>query len=91
LLDSIHRFLGGRVEVAGDGAGAHIVLWLRRGATEEKTISRAAALGVAVYGISPYFLRRSTRPGILLGYSLMRESEIREGIRRLGEAIERKT
>ena len=87
LLDSIAKSLGDRVEVAGDGAGAHVVLWLRRGIREEKIITRAASRGVAVYGISPYFLRRPSRPGILLGYSLMRESEIREGLRRLREAF----
>jgi len=87
LLDSINKYLGGRVEVTGDGAGAHVVLWPKRQVEEESVIRAAAARGVGIYGISSYFLLKAKRPGILLGYSRMRESEIREGIRRLSEVL----
>jgi GntR family transcriptional regulator / MocR family aminotransferase len=40
-----------------------------------------------VYGISSYFLKKPTRTGIMLGYARLREAEIREGIRRLGEVF----
>lgn len=83
LLDSIRKWLGDRVEVTGDGAGAHIVLWPRNRAAEETVITRAASHGVGVYRISPYYLKPPERTGILLGYSRMREQEIREGIKRL--------
>ena len=87
LLDAIHNHLGDRVEVTGDGAGAHVVLWPRHRVAEQPVITRAAALGVGIYGISPYFLRRPLRTGFLLGYSRMREREISEGIRRLAEVL----
>ena len=87
LLDSIRKHLGDRVEVSGDGAGAHLVLWLRNRISEESVIAEAARRGVRVYGISPYFLRRPPRSGIMLGYSRLREAAIREGIRRLGEVF----
>lgn len=87
LLESIRKWLDKRVELTGDGAGAHIVLWLRRDIIEQAAIAAAAVRGVGVYGISPYFLRKPSRPGLLLGYSRMRESEIREGIRRLSEVL----
>src|SRR5215469_10052805 len=87
LLDSIHKYIGERVEITGDGAGAHIVLWLRGGVVEEVVIKSAALRGVGVYPISPYFLKPPTRTGIMLGYSRMRETEIREGIRRLSEVL----
>ena len=83
LLDCIHKHLGERVEITGDGAGAHIVLWPRGIVSEETVIKRATLRGVGIYGISPYFLRPPKRTGVMLGYSRMRESEIREGIRRL--------
>jgi GntR family transcriptional regulator/MocR family aminotransferase len=73
--------------MSGDGAGAHIVLWPRRRISEEAIVANAASLGVGVYGISPYYLKRPTRTGILLGYSRMREPQIREGIRRLGSVL----
>ena len=87
LLDSIHKYIGQRVEITGDGAGAHIVLWPRGGVVEEVVIKSAALRGVGVYPISPYFLKPPTRTGIMLGYSRMRETEIREGIRRLSEVL----
>ncbi|MGE5206784.1 MAG: PLP-dependent aminotransferase family protein [Chlamydiota bacterium] len=87
LLEAVRTHLGDRVQVTGEGAGAHIVLWPLRRAAEETVVARAAALGVGVYGISPYFLRRPSRPGILLGYSRLREREIREGIRRLSQIL----
>jgi GntR family transcriptional regulator/MocR family aminotransferase len=87
LLDSIRKYLGDRVDVGGDGAGAHVVLWLRPRVSVESVIAGALARGVRVYGIAPYFLKRPSRPGIMLGYSRMREAAIREGIRRLGQAF----
>ncbi len=87
LLGAIEERLGDRVEVAGDAAGAHIVLWPRRRVVEEDVIRVAAERGVGIYGITPYFLRPPRRPGFLLGYSRLRERDIREGIRRLAELL----
>ena len=86
LLESIHQWIGECVQVTGDGAGAHVVLWPRRRMSEEAVIASAALRGVGVYGVSPYFLQRP-QTGIMLGYSRMREGEIREGIRRLSEVF----
>jgi GntR family transcriptional regulator/MocR family aminotransferase len=48
LLEAIHTHLGERVEVTGDGAGAHVVLWPTRRVTEETVIAGAASRGVRV-------------------------------------------
>jgi GntR family transcriptional regulator/MocR family aminotransferase len=87
LLDAIHRHLGGRVEVSGDGAGVHLVLWPIERLSEETIIERAASRGVGVYGIAPYFLKQPSRAGLMIGYSRMKEAAIREGIRRLAEVL----
>ncbi len=87
LVDSIRKYMGDRVEVTGDGAGAHVVLWPTGTATEASIIARAAARSVGVYGISPYFLKQPSRTGILLGYSRLGEAAIHEGIRRLSEVV----
>lgn len=68
LLDAIHSHLGDRVEVTGDGAGAHVVLWPKRRLLEQAGIVAAASRGVGINGISAYFLRRTFRIGIMLGY-----------------------
>ena len=87
LLSAIRTYLGNRVEVTGDGSGAHVVLWPRRRTSEENVISRAEANGVRVYGISAYCWKKPRRTGVMLGYSRMGEAQIREGIRRLGEVF----
>ena len=87
LCEAVHKYLGNRVEMTGDGAGVHVVLWLGRDFSEKAIIEKAAARGVGVYGVSRYFLKRPSRPGLMLGYSRLKENEIREGIRRLSEII----
>jgi GntR family transcriptional regulator/MocR family aminotransferase len=87
LLEAIEKHMQGRVEVTGYGAGAHVVLWPRSRTAESTLIAKAAARGVGVYGISPYFLTPPRRRGLVLGYSRVKETDIREGIRRLGEVL----
>jgi GntR family transcriptional regulator/MocR family aminotransferase len=74
------------LEITGDGAGAHIAVWLGAGASEAEAIRRAAARGVAIYGVSRFFIGEP-RPGFLLGYAQLTVEEIDEGIRRLGDAL----
>jgi len=88
LLDAIREYLGDRMEVAGDGAGTHVVLWpTDKRIPEDAVIQHAASRGVGVYGISGYYVGRPARAGFLLGYSRMNEQGIREGIRLLGESF----
>jgi GntR family transcriptional regulator/MocR family aminotransferase len=87
LLDAVHDYLGNRVEVTGYEAGGHVVLWPRDPLSEASIIERAAERGVRVYGISGYRLRKRSQSGIILRYSRMNEKEIREGIRRLSDAV----
>jgi GntR family transcriptional regulator/MocR family aminotransferase len=87
LLEALEEHLAKRVEVSGAGAGAHVVIWPSRQLSETATVEAAAARGVGVYGIAPYFFRQPPRPGIILGYSRLRESDIREGVRRLAEVL----
>jgi len=87
LLDAVKKRLGDRVEVTGDGAGAHIVLWLDERSREETVIAAAAAEGVGVYGTAGYFLKPAPRPGLVLGYARLSDGDIREGVRRLSKAL----
>ena len=85
LLQAVQEFLGDKVRLTGDGSGAHVVLWPRGRVSEEAIIAWAAQKDVGVYGVARHFWRRPRRPGLMLGYSRMREEDIREGIRRLAE------
>jgi GntR family transcriptional regulator / MocR family aminotransferase len=87
LLDSIRRFMGERVELSGDRSGAHVVLWPTRRISETHVIGEARARGILIYGIGPYHISKPRRTGLLLGYSRLTETEIREGLRRLSEVL----
>ncbi len=87
LLEAIHKYLGDRASVTGDGAGAHVVLWPKKCVAEESLITQAAARGVGVSSISRYFLTPPSQVGLMLGYCRMNEEEIREGVRRLAEIL----
>jgi GntR family transcriptional regulator/MocR family aminotransferase len=87
LLEAIRKYLGTRVEVTGEGSGTHIVLWPTKSVSEEALVAHAASRGVGISGISPCFMTRPSRLGIILGYSRMNEREIREGVRRLSETF----
>jgi len=87
LLDSIEGFIGDRADINGDGAGAHIVLWPKRRFSEKQIVAEARARGILIYGLAPYHITKPPRVGLLLGYSRLRESEIREGIRRLSQVL----
>jgi GntR family transcriptional regulator / MocR family aminotransferase len=87
LLSAIGEFLGNRVNVTGDGAGAQVVLWPKKRVVEEEIVARAAERGVGIYGIAHCYLRRPSRPGLMLGYARLNEREIRDGVRILGEVL----
>ena len=87
LLDAIAKGMGNRMTVTGDAAGAHIVLWPQELTPEASLVQAAAAKGVRVYGIGPYYLRQPRQAALMLGYSRLGERDIREGIRRLSQVL----
>jgi GntR family transcriptional regulator/MocR family aminotransferase len=89
LLESIERYLDGRVEVSGAEGGLHILLWLRDISMRRSAdvVARAEQAGVGVYPVGPFYARPPRRTGLLLGYTSLTEKEIAEGIRRLASVV----
>jgi GntR family transcriptional regulator/MocR family aminotransferase len=89
LLESLRAHLGEAVEIAGASAGVHLVLWLRNETPGklESLLSRAAARGVGIYPIEPYYLNPPPRAGLLLGYANLDESDIRDGVGLLAQVL----
>jgi GntR family transcriptional regulator / MocR family aminotransferase len=87
LLGAIQKYLGDRVEVTGDGSGSHIVLWPKKRMIESTVITNAASRGIRIYAISHCFLKKSSRTGLMLGYTTLNEEQIDEGIRILSAVI----
>ncbi len=89
LIASLHRHFGARVEIAGENAGVHVLVWLNDVAAREgqALIERAARAGVGLYSVSPYYARPPRRAGLLFGYASLNESDISAGIHRFAEAV----
>jgi GntR family transcriptional regulator/MocR family aminotransferase len=89
LLEALTKHLGDRVEIMGANAGVHLLVWLRdvlpRGLN--RVIAAAAAEGVGVYPVAPYYVEPPRRAGLILGYASLTESQIRSGIKRLAAVV----
>ncbi len=89
LLAALATHLGDGAAVAGANAGLHVVAWLRGIAARRARdlVQRAAALGVGVYPVTPYYETPPSRLGLLLGYGALSVREITTGVKRLAEAV----
>ena len=73
----------------GASAGLHVVAWLSDGIDEAALIERAAAVGVALTGVTPYYrIHRNGPGGLIFGYGMPTESEIEEGIRLIARELD---
>ncbi|MGH9160528.1 MAG: PLP-dependent aminotransferase family protein [Vicinamibacteraceae bacterium] len=90
MLESFRELLGDCVEIVGENAGIHMVVWLRGtpAARMHDLIARAADRGLGIYAVAPHYLEPPATAGLLLGYACLTEREIRDGVRLLAEVIE---
>ena len=68
-------------------AGLHVMVYLPPDCDEAAIVKQAAVAGVGVYPGAPYHLQTPAPPSILLGFSGLTETEIMEGVRRLGGVV----
>lgn len=80
--------MGERVEVLECGTGLHLLVRVRDGRGQDELIAAAAAADVAVYPTKKYWADPAHRPGgiVLVGFSSIREEDIRPGIEALARA-----
>ena len=88
LVESAARELAGRIAVAPADAGMTLIGWLQPGDDDVGICGAAARAGVDVLPLTPFATSRRIDPGLLLGYSGVREDEIREGVIRLAAVFE---
>lgn len=87
LLVALRRHLPA-LRPVGASAGLHVVAWLPAGVDEAALIERAAAVGVAIDGVSPYYTARRDGPGgLLFGYGTLVETDIDEAVRLIAQAL----
>lgn len=89
LVAAVHKEFAERAEVCGANAGLHLLVWLkgRSGGMIKDAARKAEKAGVGLYTVDPFYLTPPRRTGLVLGYAPLREREIREGVRRLAEAL----
>lgn len=87
LVREANHELEDLLEIQPAQAGLHLMGWLPEG-VDDNTVSREAAThGVDAQPLSALSTLRQERGGLLLGYAAYSESEIRHGIKRLGQAL----
>ncbi|HEX2485474.1 MAG TPA: PLP-dependent aminotransferase family protein, partial [Myxococcota bacterium] len=85
LRRAVERHLAGRAVLAGTRAGLHGLLWIPGlAASREAELRReAAARGVGIYPVHPFYARAPRQAGYVLGYASLEEAAIEEGVARL--------
>ena len=89
LVEALHEQFGDRVQICGGNAGLHVFAWLKgkNGGPIEDASGKAEKAGIGLYTADPFYARAPSRTAILFGYAPLRQRDIREGIRRLAEAL----
>ena len=75
--------------IKGEYAGLHLLLTDKKNRTEEWLVESAKQAGGKVYGLSSYLIREGKAvvvPTVILGYAMLSEDAIKEGIRLLKTA-----
>jgi GntR family transcriptional regulator / MocR family aminotransferase len=87
LVAALARELGSDVDIGGDAAGMHLIAWLPRLARErlDALVDACRARGIGVYSLERHAIRPLTRQALILGYGLVSDAAIDEGIRGLAD------
>ncbi|QIN85306.1 aminotransferase class I/II-fold pyridoxal phosphate-dependent enzyme [Rubrobacter tropicus] len=88
LVEEAAKHLSGLLDVPPAGAGMHLVGRLPAGKDDREASRRAAGRGVEAPAISLYGKPSDGRGGLMLGYAAVDEAGIRQGVRRLAQALE---
>lgn len=87
LLDAVQSTLGGRLKIAPDDAGMHLVGYLPDDVDDAALSQRAAANNVVAPPLSGFYRNAPQHKGLLLGYAGVPEQEIWRATKRLSDAL----
>ena len=79
VVDALKQSLGPRIEIGPHDSGMHFVVWLSNLTFEELPafLAKAAAVGLGLYPVHPYYRKKPTRPGVLIGYAGLSTGQLR--------------
>ena len=75
--------------IAPADRGMHLLLCLKPGLDDRHAAEAAASAGVVTKPLSPMYLGRKPRHGLLLGFTGFARPALDEGVRRLAQALRR--
>jgi len=90
FISALEAEVGHALTVDPAPAGLHLVGWLKPGWEDEQVAAAAAAQGIEVASLSAYRLLPNPRQGLVMGYAMLNESQIRDGVRGLRQVLGRK-
>jgi len=87
LVQALKFYFGQKVTILGENAGIHLMARLETKLSDEEIRQRAAHAGVGVMSAQPHYLEAKPRGELIFGYAELNEQQIKEGIRRLAQAL----
>ncbi|MEO1592389.1 MAG: PLP-dependent aminotransferase family protein [Cyanobacteria bacterium J06632_22] len=87
LVDALNQQFGQAVQVLGDQAGLHIMVRWTTQLSDDELVAKAAAHGVGIYSARRQYLSPERTGEFVFGYAELDERSIKEGIRRIAEAL----
>ena len=91
LIAEAEKELGGLLKVSKADSGMHLIGWLAEGFDEQKVALKAFEKNLNVMPLSSYCIENKLPAGLILGYTGFDEKEIKQGVRKLKEVIEKGT
>jgi GntR family transcriptional regulator/MocR family aminotransferase len=79
--------LAGLLEVKPAAAGMHLIGWLPQGVDDNDASEQAARHHVEAAPLSAYSSQPLARGGLTLGYTAVNPKQIKDGARRLAQAL----
>jgi GntR family transcriptional regulator/MocR family aminotransferase len=89
LVDSLRERLGAKVKVHGAQAGMHLAITLPQGFSDLEVANRAAGKGLWLWPLSPSYLGKSPRQGLILGFGNTAAEEMPAAVGQLRAMLER--
>jgi GntR family transcriptional regulator/MocR family aminotransferase len=89
VVDALKRLLGSRIEIGPHDAGMHLVVWFSDLTFEAlpSFLNRAAAAGLGLDPVHPYYRRRPAHPGVLIGYAGLPSVQLRTAVELFAQCL----
>jgi GntR family transcriptional regulator / MocR family aminotransferase len=91
VVDALKRLMGSRIEIGPHDAGMHFVVWFSDLTFDELPafLAKAAAVGLGLYPIHPYYRLKPARPGVLIGYAGLSSEQLKTAVDLFAQCLNR--